>query len=93
MGTLKSLKAVQIADWCQPPRQIRDLLMDYDHVESRDGSVWLTLPKDTLPSYLRGLDIVKEARKWIMVITSRGKACLKFNKGKSRFLKALRNKS
>lgn len=90
MGILKSLKAVQITDWRQPPRQVKDLLMDYGRVETVNNTVWLTLHRSKVPSYLYGLDIVKEARRWVMVITSRGRACLKFKRGKSRFLKTLR---
>ena len=90
MSLLKSLKAVQITDWREPSRQVKDLLMDYGNIEQRDDSVWLTLHRKRLPSYLHGLDIVNEARRWVLVIISRGRACLKFRRGKSRFLKALR---
>ena len=90
MGILKSLKAVQITDWCEPSRQVKDLLMDYGDIEHIDDSVWLTLRRKKLPSYLHGREVVKKARRWVMVITSRGRACLKFERGKSRFLKTLR---
>ena len=89
MSLLKSLKAVQITDWREPSTQVKDLLMDYGDIEQRDDSVWLTLHRKKMPSYLHGLDVVKEARRWVMVITSRGRACLKLERGKSKFLKAL----
>ena len=91
MGLFKSLKTVQITDWHEPNRQVKDLLMDFGHIEHRNDSVWLTLNQSKLPCYLHGLDIVKEARRWVLVITSRSRACLKFKRGKSRFLNALRS--
>ena len=91
MRLWKSVNAVQITDWREPGRQVKDLLMDYGDIEQRGDSVWLTLYRKRMPSYLHGLDIVKEARRWVMVITSRGRACLKFKRGKSRFLKSLRS--
>lgn len=56
----------------RPRPEIRDLLQDFGMSRTQNGSVWCMLDIKKLPSYLRSLRAVKEARKWVAVFSSGG---------------------
>lgn len=76
--------------WQKPSEEVQDLLMDFGDIEYRGKSMWLTLGWRKLPSYLRGSEIAKEARHWVMVLTTQGRVVLRFKRGNTRFLEAMR---
>ena len=63
--------------------------MDFGDIEYRGKSVWLILGRRKLPSYLRCSEIAKEARRWVMVLTTRGRVVLRFKRGNIRSPKVL----
>ena len=89
MRICKSANANGIPTWQKPSEEVQDLLMDFGDVEYRGKSVWLILGRRKLPSYLRGSEIAKEARRWVMVLTTRGRVVLRFKRGKIRSPKVL----
>ena len=90
MHIWKSANANGKIGWQKPSEEVRDLLMDFGDIEYRGKSVWLILGRRKLPSYLRGSEIAKEARRWVMVLTTRGRVVLRFKRGNTRFLDAMR---
>ncbi len=90
MRIWKSANANGKSGWQKPSEEVRDLLMDFGDIEYRGKSVWLTLSRKKLPSYLRGLEVAKEAHRWVMVLTTRGRVELRFKRGNTRFLEAMR---
>jgi len=90
MRLWKSLNGNGTAERPKPSREVRDLLMDFGDIVHTGRSVWLTLIPRKLPTYLRGLDITSEARHWVMVLTRRGRLILRFKRGHTRILRAVR---
>ena len=89
MRIWKSANANGKPGWQKPSEEVRDLLMDFGNIEYRGKSVWLMLNPKKLPSYLRGLEVAKEARRWVMVLTTRGRVVLRFKRGNIRSPKVL----
>lgn len=89
MRICKSANANGKPTWQKPSEEVQDLLMDFGDIEYRGKSVWLILGRRKLPSYLRGSKIAKEARRWVMVLTTRGRVVLRFKRGNIRSPKVL----
>lgn len=90
MRLWKSSNANGKSGWQKPSEEVRDLLMDFGDIVPIGQSVWVTLGRKKLPSYLRGSEAVREARRWVMVLTRRGKVILRYKRGNTRFLDAMR---
>jgi len=90
MRLWKSSNGSRMVDQQKPSKEVRDLLMDFGDITPRGHSVWVTLNGKKLPSYLRGSDLVKKARRWVLVLTHRGRLVLRYKRGNTRFLKAMR---
>ena len=89
MRIWKSANANGKPVWQKPSEEVQDMLMDFGDIEYRGKSVWLILGRRKLPSYLRGSEIAKEARRWVMVLTTRGRVVLRFKRGNIRSPKVL----
>jgi len=90
MRVWKSTNGSRVPGQQIPSKEVKDFLMDFGDVVHTGKSVWLTLSPKNLPSYLRGLDVTKEAHRWAMVLTRRGKLVLRFKQGNTKFLDAIR---
>jgi len=78
MRLWKSRNGSRLTWWRRPGQEVKDLITAYGNIERRDTSVVATLDSKKLPSHLQGSDAVKEARRWMMVIASRGRLVLRF---------------
>ena len=90
MRICKSANANGKPTWQKPSEEVQDLLMDFGDIEYRGKSVWLILGRRKLPSYLRGSEIAKEARRWVMVLSTRSRAVLHFKRGNIKRLEAMK---
>ena len=90
MRLWKSSNGSPITGRPKPSREVRDLLMDFGDIVHTGRSVWLTLSPRKLPSYLRGSNVTREARHWIMVLTRRGRLVMRFKQGNGRLPKQIR---
>jgi len=89
MRIWKSANANGKPTWQKPSEAVQDLLMDFGDIDYRGKSVWLILGRRKLPSYLCGSEVAKEARRWVMVLTTRGRVVLRVKRGNIRSPKVL----
>ena len=85
----KSARPDRITGRPKPSKEVKELLMDFGDIVYRGKAVWLALSPAKLPPYLRGLDITREARRWVLVLTRRGRLVLRFKQGNTRLWKAV----